>query len=160
MASTIRVLDAVTGSDVSVEGLTNLNGSAVALQHAERMILAVRTAAATAVDLIGTAARGLLVEVSRITPATTAVLANVGVSTASQTMKTSNTSRRGLSIWNDAATTLVIAYAATASATSGTLPIGAGQVWFMDDPYSGTISGIWLTNDPTVGAGARITEIT
>lgn len=54
------------GTIVSTEEVTTLNGGAVTAQQAQRMILALRTADATAVDLPGDSANGLDVDLTRI----------------------------------------------------------------------------------------------
>lgn len=60
MADTIAIT-AGSGTTVSTEEITTLNGSAVSAQHIQRVAVASRTADGTAVDLIGSTADGLLV---------------------------------------------------------------------------------------------------
>lgn len=88
----------------------------------------------------------------------TATLANVSATTSSTTIKTSNTARRGLWIWNDSATaTLYVDLSGgTASATSCSFSIAPGGVWEMPAPFTGTITGIWSA----ASGAARVTELT
>jgi hypothetical protein len=50
-----------SGTTVSTEEITSLNGGAVSAQHAQRVIVSTRTADGTAVDITGSTADGLLV---------------------------------------------------------------------------------------------------
>ncbi len=51
---------------ISTEEVTTLNGAGVSAQHVQRVLAASRTADGTAVDIPGSTANGLLVDVSRI----------------------------------------------------------------------------------------------
>ena len=64
MADNIAVT-AGTGTTVSTEETTTLNGGTVSAQHVQRVASAIRTADATVVDLPGDAANGLDVDVTR-----------------------------------------------------------------------------------------------
>lgn len=65
MADNVPITAGV-GTTVSTEEVTTLNGGAVAAQHAQRMIVAVRTADVTAVDILGDVTNGLDVDVTRL----------------------------------------------------------------------------------------------
>lgn len=89
--------------------------------------------------------------------AAAAALANVASSASSVTLQASNASRRGLLIHNDSSAVLYVKYGATASATSYSVQIAAGQNWEMSEPiYTGIVDGIWSA---ATGA-ARVTELT
>lgn len=80
MADTIAVT-AGTGTTVSTEEVTTLNAATVTAQHAQRVVIASRTADATAVDLIGDSTYGLDVDITRSalpTGASTAALQTTG----------------------------------------------------------------------------------
>src|SRR3990167_4990409 len=64
MADNVEIT-AGSGTPVSTEDVTTLNGGAVSSQHVQRVAIASRTADATAVDLIGDTANGLDVDVTR-----------------------------------------------------------------------------------------------
>lgn len=92
------------------------------------------------------------------TPAHTSVAANL----ASVTLLAANTARKGFSIINDStvATTLYVAFAASATATTFYRKLFAGDSMVFPEGelpnYTGIVTGIW-----TVATGsARITEFT
>lgn len=87
--------------------------------------------------------------------ATVATLANVAGSASSVTLQASNTARRALIIVNDSAATLYVKYGSTASTTSYTHQLQAGEST-REDVYTGIVTGIWAS---AVGA-ARMTELT
>jgi hypothetical protein len=64
MADNITI-SAGSGTTVSTEEVTTLNGGAVSAQHVQRVAAAIRTADGTAVDLPGDSANGLDVDVTR-----------------------------------------------------------------------------------------------
>lgn len=87
----------------------------------------------------------------------TATLANVASSASNVTLQASNTSRIGLTIFNDSAQSLFVKYGATASSSSFTVKILAGGYWEMPQPiYTGIVDGIWVAAD----GSARMTEFT
>lgn len=61
-----------TGTTVSTEEITTLNGGAVSAQHVQRVANAIRTADNTAIDLPGDATNGLDVDITRVIPGTDA----------------------------------------------------------------------------------------
>ncbi len=91
------------------------------------------------------------------TGAATATLANVSSSATNVTLQASNSSRRGLSIFNDSSDILYVKFGATASSTSFTVKMLPGSYYEMPTPvYTGIVDGIW-----SVATGsARMTEIT
>jgi hypothetical protein len=66
-----------TGALISAEEVTTLNGGAVTAQEVQRLIMALRTADSTAIDLPGDAANGVDVDVTRL-PALVAGEAHAG----------------------------------------------------------------------------------
>lgn len=80
---------------------------------------------------------------------------SVAASITSVNLKATNTSRKTLIIFNDSANVLFVKYGATASATSFTWKLLAGEHVVIDD-YNGVVDGIW---DVATGS-ARITETT
>lgn len=92
-------------------------------------------------------------------PVATATLSNVSTSTASANLLASNTSRRGVIIYNDAAATLYVKFGSTASSTSFTYLLLTGETLELQSAgalYTGTIDGILASGTGT----ARVTELT
>jgi len=86
----------------------------------------------------------------------TATLTNVAASATSVSLLASNTSRKGVILFNDSGAILYLKFGATASATSFTYRIDPGATWEMAQPfYTGAIDGIWATATGT----ARVTEL-
>lgn len=90
----------------------------------------------------------------------TAVLANVAGSATTVVLQAANGSRLGWTCYNDSTKDLMIAFAATASATAFTVLVpkiasGVGGYYELPFAYTGVISGIWTG---TNGA-ARVTEL-
>jgi hypothetical protein len=85
-----------------------------------------------------------------------ASITQVAVSTTNAVLKASNTARKYLTVFNDAATVLCVKYGATASATSFTVKIPAGAIWEMSEViYTGTVDAILVS-----GTGnAYVTEL-
>lgn len=82
-----------------------------------------------------------------------ATVTSVNSATSSTSILASNSSRKGVTIWNTDAYLLRIKYGTTASATSFTFLIEPGDGWIMPDKvYTGAIEGIWDGD----GAGAAI----
>jgi len=91
----------------------------------------------------------------RDAPSNTASLANVTASITSVTLRAANAARRTLVIYNDSASDMYIAYAATASSTTFTIYLPSlGTTTILGAEYAGLVTGIWLS---AVGS-ARITE--
>src|SRR5215207_2932206 len=76
MADNVAVT-AGSGTTISTEEVTTLNGGAVSAQHLQRVAAALRTADGVAVDLPGDTANGLDVDVTRL-PALAAGTNNIG----------------------------------------------------------------------------------
>jgi hypothetical protein len=89
--------------------------------------------------------------------ASSATVTQVTSSATSVTLKASNASRKGLSVFNDSTAVLYLKFGATASATSFTVKIGAGEYW--ESPaapvYTGVVDGIWAS----ANGFAYVTEI-
>lgn len=95
--------------------------------------------------------------VVRQRPAGTATLANVSASATSVTLRAANTSRLGLIIFNDSTEILYVKFGSTASATSFTYKLNAGDTLELQTtPYTGIVTGIWVSATGT----ARVTELT
>lgn len=72
-------------------------------------------------------------------------------------MAANNTARRGLIIYNDSDTPMVIKYGAGASSASFTVRIAAFGYWEMPHPiFTGQVTGIWEGSAPS-GTG-MVTE--
>lgn len=89
-------------------------------------------------------------------PITTATLSNVSASVTSVTLLASNANRRRVVIVNDSTSALYVKFGATASATSYTYFLAAGDTYESPvlDKYTGIIDGIWAA----ANGAARITE--
>lgn len=88
--------------------------------------------------------------------AQTGTVTSVASSATNVTLLAANTSRLAARITNDGNKKLYVKCAATASATSFTKLILAGEDWLVDAGYTGTIDGIW----DVANGSARITEYT
>jgi hypothetical protein len=87
----------------------------------------------------------------------TATISTVVASASTAVILNANTSRKGMILYNDSASAMYLAYAATASTSAFTFKIPANSGFEMPGPtYTGTLSAIW---DSTTG-NARITELT
>jgi hypothetical protein len=85
----------------------------------------------------------------------TGVASSVAISATSVTLVSANTARREVIIRNDTNNNLYIAHGATATLSSA-VKLKKGDT-FIEDKYTGVISGIW---DATGGGGnAQITEV-
>jgi hypothetical protein len=89
------------------------------------------------------------------TRAATATLANVSGSASSVTLQALNANRLAVEVFNDSTATLYVKYGASASTTSFTRKLFAGEA-FREELYTGIITGIW---ESATGA-ARMTELT
>jgi hypothetical protein len=81
---------------------------------------------------------------------------NVASSASSVTLLAANTSRFGAMIFNDSTAVLYVKLGATASATSYTVKMDAGDYFEVPYEYTGIIDGIWAS----ATGSARITEVT
>ena len=87
-----------------------------------------------------------------ITPST----AQIASSASNITLASSNTSRLGLSIFNDSTQSLYVKLGTTASSTSYTVQIAAGGYYELPYGYIGNIDGIWAS----ANGNAYVTELT
>ncbi|HET8686448.1 MAG TPA: hypothetical protein VFM18_07260 [Methanosarcina sp.] len=95
---------------------------------------------------------------SAVKQAGTAMLTNVTSSTSSVTILNANTARLGMLIVNDTNQPMYIAFAATASTTSYSVLLQAGDTYESGAMiYTGQVTAIW-TGTPT--GAARVTEFT
>jgi hypothetical protein len=88
----------------------------------------------------------------------TATLANVASSASSVTLQASNSSRKGLNIFNDSTAILYVKFGATASTSSYTVQIAAGGYYELPASpalYTGIVDGIWAS----ANGNARVTEL-
>lgn len=88
----------------------------------------------------------------------TSTLSNVSSSASNVTLLSSNSSRKGATIFNDSSSALYVKFGATSSTTSFTVKIAAGGYFEVPGPavYTGILDGIW----DSVSGAARVTEIT
>lgn len=87
----------------------------------------------------------------------TPTVTEVPVSLTVVDIKAANSDRKGLIIYNDAVSTMLIKYGAGASATSfSRKPIRPHAELELGDEYRGLITGIWLGADAS--GEARVTE--
>lgn len=98
----------------------------------------------------------LNVAASQAVTAGTPTITQVASSATSVTLKAANAGRFGLTIQNDSTSTLYVAFGATASTTSYTVKMTAGQYYEVPFQYSGVISGIWSS----ANGYAYVTELT
>lgn len=85
-----------------------------------------------------------------------AVLTNVAVSTTNAVLSAADANRRGLIIYNDAAKTLRVAFAATASGTSFSVVVPSKTAYEVPlNGYNGVVAGVLDSGTGT----ARVTEI-
>jgi hypothetical protein len=153
-----------TGTVVSTEEVTTLNGGAVAAQQVQRVALALRTADSTAVDLAGDAANGLDVDVTRITGTVTtketraasSAVTSVSDTASSTTLLAANANRLGAAVYNDSTVDLYLKLGTTASLTSFTVKMIPGAYYEVPFSFTGEISGIWASD---ASGAARVTEL-
>lgn len=87
----------------------------------------------------------------------TGTVTTVARSNASQTLLAANSSRKGATIYNDAAANLFVKLGATASTSSFTVRLQNTDYYEVPFGYTDVIDGVWASN----GAGdAKITELT
>lgn len=86
----------------------------------------------------------------------TSTRSDVSRSNASQSLLASNASRKGATIFNDAAANLFVKFGTTASSSDFTIRLQSNDYYEVPFNYTGAIDGIWASN----GTGAaRITEL-
>lgn len=92
-----------------------------------------------------------------------ATLANVNSSASSVTLQAANAKRKGWCVHNDSTAILYVKFGATASATSYTVELAAGDFYELptmlggksgSGVYTGVIDGIWAS----ANGAARVTE--
>jgi ornithine carbamoyltransferase len=96
------------------------------------------------------------VTVTALAVAAAATLANVSDTSSSTTLLASNAARLAAIIYNDSTVGLYVKYGATASATSFTYFLDAGES-YREERYTGVIDGIWESD---ASGTARVTELT
>lgn len=90
------------------------------------------------------------------TPPSAAAVTQVSSSASSVTLKAANANRRGLSIMNDSTAVLYVKFGATASTSSYTVKLLAGDYFELPIPYyRGVVDGIWAS----ANGSALITEL-
>jgi hypothetical protein len=109
------------------------------------------------VKLLESVNESIVYNFAAIQPATasTSAITQVAASVTSVVLKASNTSRLGLTIMNDSTSVLYVKFGATASTTSYTVKMTAGQYYEMPFGYTGEVDGIWLS----AAGNAYITEL-
>ena len=92
-----------------------------------------------------------------LSTSSTGTRTDIARSNANQTFLSANASRKGASVFNDAAANLFIKCGATASTTDFLVRLQSQDYFEVPFNYTGRIDGIWASN----GAGsARVTEFT
>lgn len=77
---------------------------------------------------------------------TTAMLANVASSASNVTLFTANATANARTIYNDSTAVLYVKFGATASNSSYTVQLAAGQYYEFPQPfYAGQVDGIWAS---------------
>jgi len=85
----------------------------------------------------------------------TATLANVASSASSVTLFAASASVKARTIYNDSTAVLYVKFGATASATSYTVQLAAGDYYEFPQPcYGGVVDGIWAA----ANGNARVTS--
>lgn len=88
--------------------------------------------------------------------AASATLANVASSASNVTIIASNASRKGAIVQNDSTQVLYLKFGATATSSSYTVKMSAGDYYEFPQPvYTGIVDGIWASSN----GSARVTEI-
>lgn len=86
---------------------------------------------------------------------TAATLANVASSATNVTLFAAAGDTNGRTVYNDSTAVLYLKYGATASATSYTVQLAAGQYYEFPQPvYAGHVDGIWAS----ANGNARLTS--
>lgn len=92
-----------------------------------------------------------------VAASTLGTLTSVAASATSVTLAVLNAARLALVVVNDSTAILYVALAATASATSFTYKLAAGDTIELPSPgYTGIVTGIWAS----ATGSARLTEMT
>lgn len=90
-----------------------------------------------------------------VTRPTTATPANVASSATNVTLFAAGVGANGRTVYNDSTAVLYLKYGATASATSYTVQLAAGQYYEFPQPvYAGQVDGIWAS----ANGNARLTS--
>ncbi len=77
---------------------------------------------------------------------TSATPANVASSASNVTLFTANAAANARTIYNDSTAVLYVKFGATASASSYTVQLAAGQYYEFPQPlYAGQVDGIWAS---------------
>jgi hypothetical protein len=85
----------------------------------------------------------------------TGTTANVASSASNVTLFAATATAQGRTIWNDSTAVLYVKFGATASSTSYTVQLAAGDFFEFPTPvYSGQVDGIWAS----ANGNARVTS--
>jgi hypothetical protein len=159
MADNVAIT-AGSGTTVSTEEVTTLNGGAVSAQHVQRIAAAVRTADGTAVDLPGSTADGLLVNLGGNNDVTVTGTVTVG-SHAVTNAGTFAVQAAQSGTWNVGTVTTVSAV----TAISNALPAGNNNIGDVDvasiaagDNNIGNVDIVTMPN-VTLAAGTNTNEV-
>jgi hypothetical protein len=87
--------------------------------------------------------------------AANASVTSVTATTTTTSLKAANTSRVGLTIFNNSASVLYVKLGTTASATDFSIKMAASSYYEVPFGYNGAVTGIWVTTD----GAALVTEI-
>jgi hypothetical protein len=87
--------------------------------------------------------------------AANAAVTSVTAATAATALKAANTSRLGLTIFNNSASVLYVKLGTTASATDFSIKMAANSYYEVPFGYNGAVTGIWVAAD----GAALVTEI-
>jgi len=106
------------------------------------------------VDVVGALPAGTNA-IGKLTQPATGTLANITMTGSSVTLAASNTSRRGLSIYNDAGVVVYVKFGSTASSTSFTVKMADQSFYELPEPvYTGIVTALGASGD------VRVTENT
>lgn len=152
MADDVLVSNTPTSSNTDIPVRTTETAGGKQIQHM-RLDLGVGSAESVVsgtVPVSGTVTAG-------VATSATATLTNVASSVVSQQLIASNTSRRGLTIYNDSTQSLYVKFGTTASSSSFTVILLTQAYYELPQPvFTGRIDGVWnLAN-----GSARLTELT
>lgn len=141
-----------------INGVTPLMGNGTTGTGSQRVTIASdNTAFSVKVqDGSGTALTSTAGSLNVVQQAATATLANVSGSASSVTLLSSNSARKGGSIYNDSTALLYVKFGSTASTTSFNVLLAASAYFEINAGYTGRIDGIWASATGT----ARVNEIT
>jgi len=136
-ASAVPISGTVTANTGLVQGLTDTQ----------------LRASTVPVSLASTTVTGTVATTQTGNP--TSSISSTASSLSSQTLRAANSSRKGLSIFNDSTAILYVKLGATASNSSFTIKMAAGSYYELPFNYTGIIDGVWAA----ANGSAYVTEI-